>query len=407
MDKRRVVVTGLGVFCALGRNRTDFWQAISAGRSAIGPIESIDLGNMAFKNGAQIRDYDPATALENREDRTVLDPFAQFGLLSAQEAVRDAGISFDEALGARTAVITGCSAGGATCEDEAFESIYARGKKRAHPFSIPRMMANAAASRISMEFGLRGPVYNLSTACASATHALGLAYWTVRDGVADAALAGGSEALFTYGNLLAWDALRVVSPTTCRPFCKDREGMVLGEGGATLVLETLAGAKARGATILAELCGFGMSADAHHLTMASLEGPVAAMQLALDDGGIAPQDVTYVNAHGTGTIVNDPNEAKAIRQVFGAHADRLAVSSTKSMHGHALGASGAIEAVATVMGIAEGVIPPTANFTEADPECDLDFVPNEARPAELKVALSNSLAFGGLNAVIALRRFSD
>jgi len=405
MDKRRVVVTGLGVFCALGKNRAEFWQAITEGRSAIAPIKSIDMSNMAFTNGAQVHDYDPAAHLEKREDRTVLDPFAQFGLLSAREAVKDAGITFDEALGGRTAVITGSSAGGATYEEAGFHSVYALGKKRVHPFSIPRMMANAAASRISMEYGLRGPVYNLSTACASATHALGLAYWTVRDGVADVALACGSEAFFTYAYLLAWDALRVVSPSTCRPFCKDREGMVLGEGAATLVLETLESAQARGATIHAEMCGFGMSADAHHLTMASLEGPASAMRLALEDGGIAPEEVSYVNAHGTGTIVNDPNEVKAIRTVFGAHADRLAVSSTKSMHGHALGASGAIEAAATVMGLSENLIPPTANFTEADPECDLDFVPGRARPAELNVALSNSFAFGGLNAVVALRRF--
>ena len=246
----------------------------------------------------------------------------------------------------------------------------------------------------------------MTTACSSANHAIGLAYWTVRDGVCDVALTGGSEAIFTLANLKAWDALRVVSPETCRPFSKDRQGMILGEGGATLVLETLEHAQERGARIYAEVCGFGMSADAHHLTMASVEGPARAMQMALDDGGVAKEEVSYINAHGTGTLGNDPNEINAIREVFGQHAEDLAVSSTKSMHGHALGAAGAVEAVATVLGLEQGILPPTANFTEPDPECALDVVPNKGRPAELRAALSNSFAFGGLNAVVGFRRFS-
>jgi nodulation protein E len=292
-------------------------------------------------------------------------------------------------------------------EDAAYENLYRHGKKRSHPLNIPRMMGNAAASRISMEYGLRGPVYTLTTACSSANHAMGLAYCTIRDGVADVALTGGSEALFTLGNLKAWDAIRVVAPDTCRPFSKDRKGMILGEGGATLVFETLEAARARGATIHAEVCGFGMSADAHHLTMASVEGPARAMQAALEDAGLEKEQVSYINAHGTGTLGNDPNEVKAIREVFGPHADRLAVSSTKSMHGHALGAAGAIEAVATVLGLEHGILPPTANFNEPDPECDVDVVPNESRPAALEAALSNSFAFGGLNAVVAFKKLAE
>jgi nodulation protein E len=406
MQKRRVVVTGLGVISAVGKNRTEFWSAIQEGRSGIAPIEAVDMAGITFKNGAEVRGFDPKEFFDKREDRTLLDPFAQFALISAREAVKDAGISFEGSDAGRTAVITGSCCGGANTEEAAFKDLYALGKKRAHPLSIPRMMSNAGASRVSMEFGICGPVYTLTTACSSANHAMGLAYWTVRDGLCDVALTGGSEAIFNLGNLKAWDALRVVSPETCRPFSKDRQGMILGEGGATLVLETLEHAQQRGAKIYAEVCGFGMSADAHHLTMASVEGPARAMQMALDDGGIAKEEVSYINAHGTATLGNDPNEVKAIREVFGQHAETLAVSSTKSMHGHALGAAGALEAVATVLGLEQGILPPTANFNEPDPECDLDVVPNKARPAELTAALSNSFAFGGLNAVVGFRRFS-
>ncbi|MHC4512723.1 MAG: beta-ketoacyl-[acyl-carrier-protein] synthase family protein [Planctomycetota bacterium] len=406
MERRRVVITGLGVISALGKNCAEFWAAIREGRSGIAPIEAVDMATITFKNGAEVRGFDPKEFLDKREDRTLLDPFAQFALICAREAVQDAGITFDDGLQQRAAVITGSSVSGVNTEEAGYRDLYALGKKRAHPLSIPKMMGNAGASRVSMEYGLRGPVYTLTTACSSANHAMGLAYWTVRDGVADVALTGGSEAIFTLANLRAWDALRVVSPDTCRPFSKDRQGMILGEGGATLVLETLEHAQQRGARIYAEVCGFGMSADAHHLTMASVEGPARAMQAALDDGGIGKEEVSYINAHGTGTLGNDPNETKAIREVFGQHADSLAVSSTKSMHGHTLGAAGAVEAVATVLGIEQGILPPTANFNEPDPECNLDVVPNKSRPAELRAALSNSFAFGGLNAVLAFRKFT-
>jgi nodulation protein E len=264
-------------------------------------------------------------------------------------------------------------------------------------------MANAGASLVSMDLGITGPGITVSTACSSANHALGQALWMIRSGLIDRAVAGGGEAPFSLGNLLAWNAMRVVSRDTCRPFSADRSGMILGEGAAMLVLEEAGAARARGARVYAELAGCGMSSDAHHITQPSADGPQRAMWAALADAGLTAERVGYVNAHGTGTQANDPIEVAAIRGVFGPHAGRLAVSSTKSMHGHALGAAGALEAAATVLAISNGLLPPTANFTGADPECDLDVVPNEARPAAIEAALSNSFAFGGLNAVLAFR----
>ncbi len=265
-------------------------------------------------------------------------------------------------------------------------------------------MPNAGASHISMEFGISGPAYTVSTACASSNHAIGQAFWMVRSGAAELAVAGGSETPFSFGFLKAWEAMRVVAPDTCRPFSRDRRGLILGEGGAMLVLEPLERAQARGAPVYAEIAGFGMSSDAGHITTPSTDGPARAMTAALEDAKSAPEAVGYISAHGTGTPSNDPTETRAIRQVFGAHAGKLAVSSTKSMHGHALGAASALEAVATVLALRNGILPPTANFTTPDPECDLDVVPNQSRPAEVEYALSNAFAFGGLNAVLAFRR---
>jgi nodulation protein E len=264
-------------------------------------------------------------------------------------------------------------------------------------------MANAGASHISMDLGLSGPAYTVSTACSSANHAIGQAFRLVRDGDAEIAMTGGSEAIFTIGMLKAWEAMRVIAPDTCRPFSKDRRGMVLGEGGAMMVIEPMEAAKARGANIYAEICGFGMTSDAHHLTQPAMHGPSRAMAGALREAGLAPEEVGYINAHGTGTPGNDPVESAAIRDVFGMHADKIGVSSTKSLHGHALGAAGAIEAVATVLAMRHGILPPTANYNQPDPECDLDYIPNTPRAKQVGAALSNSFAFGGLNAVIAFR----
>jgi nodulation protein E len=295
--------------------------------------------------------------------------------------------------------------GGKSSEDEGFQNLYLLHKPRVNPLTIARTMANAGASCISMDTGICGPTYTISTACSSANHALGQAFWMVRDGMVELAVTGGSEAPFSLGHLKAWEAMRVVAPDTCRPFSKDRRGMILGEGGAMLVLEPLEAAQARGARIHAEIVGFGMSSDAHHLTQPSVEGPARAIRAALADGGLAPEQIGYINAHGTATLANDPTEVAAIRAALGAHAERLAISSTKSMHGHALGAAGAIEGVATALALREGVLPPTANFTTPDPLCDLDVVPNQARRGEVECALSNSFAFGGLNAVLAFRRW--
>jgi nodulation protein E len=404
MSGRRVVVTGLGVVAAPGRNCAEFWGALCEGRSGIGPIESVDRARLGFANGAEVRGFDPK---EYFPERTIdlLDRFALLGAAAAKEAMAGAKLELTPAAKERAAVVTGTTVGGQASNQRVFDEIYLEKKRRPHAFTIARVMPNAAACQVSMEFGITGPVYTVCTACAAGTHAIGQAFDLVRSGRADLALAGGSDSPFSFGYLKAWEVMRVVSPDTCRPFAKDRNGMILGEGGAILVLETLEAARSRGARIHAEVAGFGMTADAHHITMPSVDGPARAMRLALEDGGVRSEEVGYVNAHGTGTAANDVTEARAIRQVFGPHAGRLAVSSTKSMHGHALGATGAIEAVATVLALREGVLPPTANFTEPDPEIDLDVIPNAARRRQVEYALSNSFAFGGLNAVLLLRRW--
>lgn len=380
------------------------WKALADGRSGIGPLESVETSGLRFHNGAEVRGFDPGAHFDaGRLD--VLDRFAQFAVVAAREALRDSGRRLHPALAEKTAVFTGSCLGGQATQDAAFVSLYGGGSGRVHPLSIPRIMANAGASQISMDLGITGPCCTISTACSSANHAIGQAFWLVRCGAAELAIAGGSEAPFSTGHLKGWEALRVVAPDTCRPFSLDRRGLILGEGGAMLVLEPFEEAEARDARIYAEIAGFGMSADAHHVTQPTVAGPARAMRAALCDAGLAPGEIGYINAHGTGTPGNDPAEAKAIREVFGKRADRVAVSSTKSMHGHALGAAGALEGLATVLALHTGILPPTANFTAPDPECDLDVVPNQARQAAAGAALSNSFAFGGLNAVLAFRAY--
>jgi nodulation protein E len=397
-----VVVTGLGAIPALGHSRTDFWKALSEGRSGIAPLESLDRSLLRFQNGAEVRDYDPASYFSEKESG-MLDRFAQYGAIAAREAVSDAGIQWTDALRENAAIVTGSCVGGQSTEEEGFVNLYRKNIPRINPLTIPRTMENAAASRISLETGVVGPTYTVSTACSSSNHAIGQAFWMVRSGAVCMAIAGGSEAVFSFGFLKAWEAMRVVSPDTCRPFSRDRRGLILGDAGAMLVLETLEDARSRGAKIYGEIVGFGMSSDAYHITQPSPEGAARAMRAALSDGGISTDAIGYINAHGTATQANDAAETSAIRAVFGKHADRLAVSSTKSMHGHTLGAAGAIEAVATLLALHHGILPPTANYTEPDPACDLDVVPNKARRAQVEFALSNSFAFGGLNAVLAFR----
>ncbi len=397
---RRVAVTGIGVISALGRTRDEFWQALAAGECGIRPMTLVPAGSVRFPNAAEVPDFRAEDHMDPKQ-ADVLDRFAQFALIAAREAVTDSGIKFDAALGEVSGVVTGSCLGGKTTEDDGFRGLYALNQTRFPPLSVPKAMANAGASRISLEYGITGPVYTISTACSSANHAIGQAFWMVRSGAAEIAIAGGSEAPFSLGHLKAWEAMRVVSPDTCRPFSRDRHGIILGEGAGMLVLEPMDRACARGARIWGEISGFGMSSDASHLTHPSVNGPVRAMRAALKDAALAPESVGYVNAHGTATEINDPTETAAIREVF---AGRVPVSSTKSMHGHALGAAGALEAAATLMALHHGVIPPTANFTEPDPACDLDVVPNIARQAQVEHALSNSFAFGGLNAVLAFSR---
>jgi nodulation protein E len=404
MAPRRVAITGLGIISPLGLDVPASWASLSAGRPAIGPITSTDTSTLRFKNGAEVRGYDPLKYFAGGKDAH-LDRFAQFSLIAAREALQNSGVELNPELRERSAIVCGSSVGGQSTIEAGFEDLWVQGRGRVHPLTIAKTMANAGASHIAMELGLSGPTYTVSTACSSANHAIGQAFRLVRDGYADLAMTGGAEAVFTVGILKAWEAMRVVAPDTCRPFSKDRRGLILGEGGAMMVLEPMDVAKARGAKIYAEICGFGMTADAHHLTQPTVQGPARAMRGALKEAGLAPQDVGYINAHGTGTSGNDPVESSAIRDVFGAHADKIGVSSTKSMHGHALGAAGALEAIATILALHHGILPPTANYNEPDPECDLDYIPNKARALRVEAALSNSFAFGGLNAVIAFRAF--
>lgn len=404
-DVNRVVVTGLGAVTPLGLTNDAYWAGLKAGTAGIGPITDIPgADELNQKAAAQVRGFDPLQYFEERALST-LDRVSQFAVVAAREAIAQAAIEFDMPLSLRTATIVGTGAGGQGTLDDNYRRLYVEHKTRVFPLTVPKLMVNASASQVSMQCGLRGPAFVVASACASATHAIGLSFQMVRSGMVDCAVTGGTEACITFGTVRGWEAMRVMAPDTCRPFSKDRKGLVLGEGSAMMVLEPLERAQARGANILCELVGFGMTADAADLTAPDLGGMTRAMQQALDDGGLAPEDIQYVNAHGTGTAVNDETETKAIRQIFGAHADKLAVSSTKSMVGHALGAAGALEMAAMVMAVRENVAPPTINYIGADPACDLDIVPNEARAMPINVAMSNSFAFGGLNAVLTVKKF--
>ena len=401
----RVVVTGAGVISALGLDTRSFAEALAAGQTGIRPIESIDATQLRFHNAAEVHGYNPEAYFEPK-DLGFMDRFAQFAVIPAREAVAQAGIEWTPKLREEAAIITGSCMGGRGAEEAGYWELFHNHRTRVHPLTIPLGMSNAGASHISMQFGIQGPAYTISTACASSAHAIGQAFWMVRSGAAPLALAGGSEAPMFVGGLKAWEAMRVVSKDTCRPFSANRTGLIVGEGGAMLVLEPLETALARGARPLAEIVGFGMSADASHITQPTVEGPARAMRMAMRDGGLAPEQIGYINAHGTATETNDRIETAAIRAIFGAHADRLAVSSTKSMHAHTLGAAGALEAVASICALRSGTLPPTINYTAPDPACDLDVVPNVARSLQVEACLSNSFAFGGLNAVLAFKSYA-
>ncbi len=404
--RERVVVTGLGAVSPIGHTADAYWQSLRQGVSGLGPITLVaSPDELLQKVAAEVKGFDPLKHFEDRQLSTI-DRVSQFGVVAAREAIAQAGLVFDMGLSTRTACIIGSGVGGQTTLDDNFRRIYRENKTRVFPLTIPKLMVNAPASQISMFCGLRGPAFVVASACASATHAIGLAFHMLRAGQVDCAVTGGTEACITFGTMRGWEAMRVMAPDTCRPFSIDRKGMVIGEGAAVLVLEPLTRARARGAEILGEIVGFGMSADAADITAPDLGGMTRAIEGALADANLAPTDIQYINAHGTGTAANDETETKALHQVFGGHAGKLAVSSTKSMVGHALGAAGALEMVATVMAVRNGVVPPTIGYLGPDPACDLDYVPNEARPLAIDAALSNSFAFGGLNAVLAIKKFS-
>jgi nodulation protein E len=401
---RRVAITGMGAISSLGHNAAANWAAMREGRPAIGPITNISTELLLIKIAAEVRDYDPLKHFDAKR-LIMYDRVSQFAMIAAREAIAQSGLEFRASgKGERTACIIGTGIGGENTHDEQSRRFYGDKNPRVHPLTIVRLMANAPACQITMEHGLTGPAFAVVSACASANHAMSQAFEMVRSGKVDFAVTGGSEACITVPCVKAWEAVRVTADDTCRPFCKQRRGMVLGEGAGIFVLEEYEHARARGATILAEFAGAGMSADAGDIVLPSEAGASKALAGALADARIAAEDIDYINAHGTGTPANDPTESKAIRRVFGAHAGKLAVSSTKSMHGHALGAAGAIELVASIGALREGIVPPTANFIDPDPECDLDYVPNTAREKPVRAALSNSFAFGGLNSVIALKR---
>ena len=400
---RRVAITGAGTVNALAQDVPGTLAALREGRSAIGPLVLRDADRLAIRIGAQVRGWAP----EARFDRALVgmsDRVTLLALQAAQEAVAQSGLTFDEPLGAMSGVVMGTAGGGLSTSDDAYRAVYQDGRNRVHPFTVPRLMANAAASRIAMAFGLTGPGLTVSTACAASNHAMGLAFQMVRAGTATVMLAGGAEAMLCFGGLKAWEGLRVMSPTGCRPFCRTRDGMVMGEGAGVLVFEEMDHARARGAPILAEVAGFGMTTDAADMVAPGGDGAARAIAAALRDARLDPADVGYINAHGTGTAANDRSECAAVARVFGPAADRVMISATKAMHGHCIGATGAVELLACLMALGEGVIAPTVNHAEPDPDCPLDVVPNIARAARVDAVLSNAFAFGGLNAVIALRR---
>lgn len=401
----RVVVTGLGAITPVGHAVPAYWDNLKNGVIGLGPILYAEgREELSQKIAGEVKDYDPLKYFKDRELST-LDRFSQFALVAAREAIEQSGISFEGSLSLRAATIIGTGVGGQNTLDDAFRRLYLEKKQRLFPLTIPRLMTNAPASQISMTHGLRGPAFVVASACASATHAIGIAYHMVRAGTVDCAVTGGTEACVSFGTLRGWEAMRVMAPDACRPFSKDRKGLILGEGAAILVLEPLERARARGAEILGEIVGFGMTADAADLTAPDIDGMSRAMTEALQDARLAREDIQYVNAHGTGTAANDTTETQALHQVFGEHARKLAISSTKSMVGHALGAAGALELVATLLAVREGIVPPTIGYLGPDPTCDLDYVPNEARKLTIDAAISNSFAFGGLNAVLAVRKY--
>jgi nodulation protein E len=402
---RRVAITGLGAIGSLGSDVSSMWNNISQGACGIRPIENIPTDRLTVRTAAEIPGFDPSLHFGPRRLLT-LDRVSQIALVAAREAMTPIDMAEMEKAGLdrrRCGVILAAGLGQETL-DQSYQALYGEAAKRLPPLTVPRSMPSAPASHISIEFGFRGPCFAVASACASASHAIGLAFQMIRAGMLDLAVTGGSDASIQPGFMKAWDALRVLSPDLCRPFSRDRTGLVIGEGAGIVVLEAWDQAVARGAVIHGELAGFGMSADAGDLVAPNADGAAQAMEAALADAGLTPAGIDYVNAQGTGTRLNDRTEVQALNSVFGTRLKHLPVSSTKSMIGHCLNAAGALELIVTVLALREGRLPPTIGFRETDADCDIDCVPNQMRQAAIECAISNSFAFGGLNAVLALKR---
>jgi nodulation protein E len=396
---RRVAITGMGVVSSLGTGIESFWPAVKAGEVGVRPITGFPLNDLYIHIGGEVKGFDPRVHCGTKLLQ-LADKYSQYAGAAAAEAVRQAGVEVPFTNGERAASIIGSGIGGLATLEKGYEDLFFYKKKATHPLTLLRSIGSSASAHVSIDYGIRGPVFGTVSACSTAAHAIGLAATLIRAGAIDVALAGASEAALTFGSMRAWQAMRVLSPDGCFPFAKRRNGTVLAEGAGILFLEEMEQARERGANILAELLGFGMTSDAADMVNPAIEGPTQAMKLALDDAGLAPGDIDYLNAHGTATTVNDINETRAIKKVFGAHANRLSVSSTKSMHGHCLGAGGGVEAAICVMAMRDGFVPATVGFDEPGDECDLDYTANEGRNREVTYTMSNSFAFGGLNAVL-------
>jgi nodulation protein E len=400
---RRVVVTGLGVVTPIGTTVADFWAGCKRGQSGVGPLGGFPLEDLKILIAAQIKDFDHKARLKHfRRDKIILhaDRYTWFAAAAADEAVKQAGLEppFDNPY--RTACIIGSGAGGLVTFEKAYRDLFIENKRATHPLTLLRIIGSSAAAHIGIEYGIKGPTFATCSACSTAAHAITLGRDYIRNGLVDLAIVGASESVITYGTMKAWQAMHVLSPEGCFPFAKKRNGTVLGEGAGVLVLESEEHAKKRGAKVLAELMGCGMTSDSKDMVNPDIDGPSEAMRLALADARLKTDQVDYLNAHGTATTINDKNETNAIKKVFGDHARKLAVSSTKSMHGHPLGAGGGIEAVACIKAMQDNWVPPTIGLDEPDPECDLDYVPNVGREMRVRYTMSNSFAFGGLNAVL-------
>jgi 3-oxoacyl-[acyl-carrier-protein] synthase II len=410
---RRVVVTGMGTINPLGHDVVETWKSALNGRSGVGPITLFDASDLLVQIGCEVKGFDPEQYMEARDVRR-RDRFQQFASAAAQQALAQSGVAVQEGREERFGVIVSTAVGGLGTMQEGVQTMDARGPRRINPFLIPMFMPNGASGLIAIDIGAQGPCFSIASACATGADSIGQAALMIRSGVIDVCLAGGTEATITKIGVSSFDRLGALSRSnedysrTPAPFDKDRDGLVMGEGAAVLVLEGLDYARERGAAILAELVGYGSTEDAFHVTAPSEDGQggAVAIGLALEDAGLRPQDVDYINAHGTATVLNDVAETKAIKLALGEAAYGIPVSSTKSMTGHLMGATGALEAIFCIQAIREGAIPPTIHFNEADPECDLDYVPNQPREVDITVALSNAFGFGGHNAVLAFKVFN-